>query len=281
LGGGGSAMAVSGFDEGLGIDIAVKQLKSKFCPETNDFPHRGYAYKFRNEAILLRSFKHPNVVKMYNYGETMIDGKCVPTIILEKLEGQTLNEGFFNDLGIEEQINIFEQMAAAVEYVHSQDIVHCDLKPDNFHYDLKKKKIVLMDFSESVPVGTPLDDEFLVTPEYFHPKTNRKDRKNGNVVSILRDRWAFAATMLGIILTQPPFGVEPIPYKEGALRTLNPDNLKRIGNNPDLIAKYSPNVCKELDQIFRNELNTGNGLALSESKFVKMVAEVMRKGIRK
>ena len=54
------------------------------------------------------------------------------------------------------KIKITKQMCIAVQELHSKNIVHCDIKPNNFLYNAKKNKIILIDFGASYH----LDDEY-------------------------------------------------------------------------------------------------------------------------
>ena len=86
-----------------------------------------------NEVELLRTLDHPNVIKLIEYFETS-DGKIF--LILEALSGGELYdrlnmqpEGRFREA---DAVNLMVQMANAVAYMHSEGIVHRDLKLENF-----------------------------------------------------------------------------------------------------------------------------------------------------
>lgn len=82
---------------------------------------------------LLRTLDHPNVIKLIEYFET---GDGTIFLILEALSGGELYdrlnmqpEGRFREA---DAVILMVQMANAVAYMHSEGIVHRDLKLENF-----------------------------------------------------------------------------------------------------------------------------------------------------
>jgi serine/threonine-protein kinase len=128
--------------QGNGKTVAVKILPEDLARQ-EDFRKR-----FAREAQTLADFDHPNIVKMYDSGET--DG--VFYMALEYVEGQELAHLIKQQGAIPfEQVHPFVQdFAAALDYAHRKGLVHRDIKPSNIMIRLKADKetqeAVLMDF---------------------------------------------------------------------------------------------------------------------------------------
>src|SRR5688500_18316578 len=85
--------------------------------------------RFRREIHLARKVTHPNVCRIFDLGSH----EGTPFLTMELLEGETLADRLAakGKLGIAEALPLVEQMAAALDAAHRQDIVHRDFKPGN------------------------------------------------------------------------------------------------------------------------------------------------------
>ena len=85
--------------------------------------------RFRREAKAAQSLAHPNVIEIFDQGET---GDGVPYIVMELLAGKTLAE--LVDKGgmpLERSMPIMIQVARGIARAHDLGVVHRDLKPEN------------------------------------------------------------------------------------------------------------------------------------------------------
>lgn len=71
-------------------------------------------------------------------------------IIYDYIEGKTLDK--YKNLTLLESINILIDVASIIEFIHSKNIVHCDLKPSNIMID-KNKKVYIIDFGNARFIG--------------------------------------------------------------------------------------------------------------------------------
>lgn len=123
LGAGGMGTLHRGRDERLGGSVAIKLLK------------RAHAFdevqreRFRREAVALAKLRHPGIVTVLDFGES--DGDLFT--ILELVEGGTLAELMENEgtMTVERVVPIVDQILAALEACHANDITHRDIKPSN------------------------------------------------------------------------------------------------------------------------------------------------------
>lgn len=124
IGSGGMGEVYLARDELLGRDVAVKLLRERYASEEE------FRERFRREAENAARLCHPNVVQVYDRGETE---RGIPFIVLEHVPGETLagrlrREGPLDPL---EAARIAEQIAHALSEAHVKGVVHRDIKPHN------------------------------------------------------------------------------------------------------------------------------------------------------
>lgn len=104
--------------------IAIKFVR----PEVVTNPE--FRERFYQEAKVAARIKHPNVVTVYDFGETP-DGMLY--LVMEFLEGMSLGEMLKKRgaLPLEQVIEIGVQIGEALYYMHENNVIHRDLKPDN------------------------------------------------------------------------------------------------------------------------------------------------------
>ncbi|TAK32030.1 MAG: serine/threonine protein kinase [Myxococcaceae bacterium] len=84
--------------------------------------------RFRREATTLASLEHPNIVRLFDYGEE--DGRFVS--VMEFVPGESLASRVLRGrIDPELALDLTAQMASALEAAHRHGVVHRDLKPEN------------------------------------------------------------------------------------------------------------------------------------------------------
>ncbi len=88
----------------------------------------GFAERFRREARALARLEHPNIVRVYDFGET----EGLYFLALEHVDGVTLRDLIRDgEMEAREALSIVPQICDAIQYAHDQGIVHRDIKPEN------------------------------------------------------------------------------------------------------------------------------------------------------
>src|ERR671912_2509945 len=124
LGSGGMGEVFLARDRVLGRDVALKVLRTQYAGDSES------AGRFKREARSAASLSHPNIVQVYDRGETE-DGASY--IAMEYVPGGTLKEKIVGDgpLGARQAAALGAQVAEALEAAHERGMVHRDIKPQN------------------------------------------------------------------------------------------------------------------------------------------------------
>ncbi len=115
---------------------------------------------FKNEYEIMTRLKHPNLTRVYEFGE---DGDNY-YIIMEYLEGYLLAHKHFEQ---EKALDIIVQILRVLEYIHSKHIVYGDIKPLNIM--LTGNKVKLMDFGLST-LAYKKEERIKGSPLYMPPE---------------------------------------------------------------------------------------------------------------
>lgn len=191
--GGGMSHVYRAVDTVLRRTVAVKILTEQGCqdPEAKA--------RFLQEAITASGIQHPNIIKIYDYGEE--NGR--PFIVMEFLVGEDLRDAIHNgDTGdLRKKLDIALQVARGIAHVHSRKIIHRDIKPENIHLD-PAGHVRLMDFGIAKSEGFSLTKTgfSLGTPYYMSP-----EQVLGQTPSERVDVYAF-----GVLLFELLTGTKPV-----------------------------------------------------------------------
>jgi WD40 repeat protein/predicted Ser/Thr protein kinase len=122
LGYGGAGVVCRARQSSLGRDVAIKLMLG------GRFASQRMRARFRREAETAARLQHPNIAQIYDHGQ--VDD--VPYLVEELVTGGTLHEWIQDQSpSVRECCELLETLAEAVEYAHSQGILHRDLKPGN------------------------------------------------------------------------------------------------------------------------------------------------------
>ncbi|QDU54781.1 serine/threonine protein kinase [Aeoliella mucimassa] len=117
---GGFAIVYQARDTIEGIRVAIKMPYEHLISS-------NMLDEFRQEVRLVARLDHPNILPL-KYAD-YIDGKFV---IITALGDMSLDDRLSRRLSPSIALDYADQMIAAVAYAHSERVVHCDIKPDNF-----------------------------------------------------------------------------------------------------------------------------------------------------
>lgn len=124
VGRGGMAVVYRAMDRTLETVVAVKVLAPVLSRNLKAIA------RLKEEARVAHRLGHPNIVQLRNFEE---DGE-VKFLVMEFVNGPSLRQVLREQgqLSVNAVLGMAEDMCAALDYAHSQRVVHCDIKPENF-----------------------------------------------------------------------------------------------------------------------------------------------------
>ncbi|MBN1169579.1 serine/threonine protein kinase [Candidatus Micrarchaeota archaeon] len=102
---------------------------------------------FDNERMVLEKARHPGVVNLIDSGKE----ENMPFLVLEYLGTHIMEYEFFNN--IHSLLETMTKVCDCLSYIHSKNIVHCDLRPSNIM--LLDSSPILIDFQYSMMPEAP------------------------------------------------------------------------------------------------------------------------------
>jgi eukaryotic-like serine/threonine-protein kinase len=138
IGEGAMADVYRAFDPRINRHLAIKVLKKEFVQD------QEYSARFLQEAKAAGALSHPNIVTIYDIGET--NGQ--PYIVMELLDGQPLDAVMLEQKRLKpDQIMDYGiQISQALDYAHAMGVVHRDIKPSNIIVSKDARSTKLLDF---------------------------------------------------------------------------------------------------------------------------------------
>jgi serine/threonine-protein kinase len=139
VGAGGHAEVYRATNPVTGQTVAIKRI----LPTPTTSPKR--ISRFMREARLLMALEHPSVVAIH---DVAIDERGVPFIVMDYLNGPLLSTVMAQraPLPLPAALTYLEPLAAALDYIHTQNILHRDVKGSNVVLCQGPPHAVLMDF---------------------------------------------------------------------------------------------------------------------------------------
>jgi serine/threonine protein kinase len=200
--------------------FAVKLLRREFVSN-----ERALARFFR-EARVASSVDHPNIVSIYDYGQT---DKGEPYLIMEYVEGTLLYkyvvESRTRNLLPLQAVDIALQVARALDHAHQRGVVHRDIKPENIlltTFNGQPNWVKVLDFGVARVVGQPpltrVGEEIIGTPEFIAPEMMTA---TGDVSPSV-DLYALGIMLHDTIVGEPPFRGDIKEILQGHLNVVPP-----------------------------------------------------------
>jgi tRNA A-37 threonylcarbamoyl transferase component Bud32 len=196
LGTGGMAVVYKAEDAILGRCVALKTLHRHYAEETS------FRSRFKQEARVMASLDHENVVKVYDICQ---DGE-VPFIVAEYIDGRDVGEVLKSApkgcLSERFTKKIAEQLLGALAYAHLQGVIHRDVKPSNILIT-GKDVVKVADFGiarvvEDEEVGKP--GEIIGSARYMSP-----EQLKGEETTPQSDLYSVGILLYHCLTGSPPF----------------------------------------------------------------------------
>ncbi|MBK9528650.1 MAG: protein kinase [Acidobacteria bacterium] len=261
IGKGGMGEVFLAQDTKLNRQVALKILPAEFA---EDKDRMG---RFVREAQSASALNHPNIITIYEIGES--DGTHF--IATEFIDGKTLGEYVkANPLNYRSALEIAIQVASALDEAHAAGIVHRDIKPDNvmvranglvkiLDFGIAKVSASSTSVSDSSEDATAIKSPtmpgmIIGTANYMSP-----EQAKGKEVDARTDIFSFGVVLYEMIAGQLPFEGENALEMIGAIlhkdaKPLGPDVPTEISK---LISKC---LRKDRDERYQTIKDVGNDL---------------------
>ena len=236
LGRGGMAEVRRAHDTRLDRDVAVKRLRIDLAGDP------VFQERFRREAQSAAGLNHPNIVSVFDTGESLDDssGLMIPYIVMELVIGHTLREILHDGRKLQpvRALEITQSVLEALDYSHRHGIIHRDIKPANVMLTAAGQ-IKVMDFGIARAVSDTAASmtqtaSVIGTPQYLSPEQIR-----GEQVDRRSDIYATGCLLYELLTGRPPFeGDSPVALA-----------YQHVRSNPVPPSEIDPLVSTQMDAI--------------------------------
>jgi len=212
--------------------------------------------RFKQEARAVLALNHPNILTVFEIGETA----HTYYIATEYIEGETLRHCLWRGpLKLDETLGVAIQVAMALEAAHSEGIVHRDIKPENIM--LRQDKFVrdrfvkVLDFglakltdrdasgadpdAVTIPITETSPGAIMGTTGYMSP-----EQAQGESVDARTDIFSLGVVLYEMVAGQPPF--------KG--KTDSHTRVSIIDHEPAPLLQFVTNVPRQLERIVAKAL---------------------------
>lgn len=251
IGRGGMGVCYRAHDPELARRVAIKVI----APELADDP--VFRERFLEEMKVIASVEHPHVCPVYRAGEAE-SGELF--ICLRYLEGDDMGKVIarVGALSPGRALQILEQVASALDYMHARSICHRDVKPENVLLDAGGNAY-LTDFGLAGAVWEGNEQALMAgTLAYLAP-----ERIDGQEASSASDLYALGCIAYAFLTGRPPFdkeldaailyahmSEEPPSLEERELARIDPVLAQALAKNPAERQSSCSDFVDELARVF-------------------------------
>ncbi|MBD7912826.1 Stk1 family PASTA domain-containing Ser/Thr kinase [Clostridium cibarium] len=156
--------------------------------------------RFKKEAHSIASLSHPNIVGIYDIGSE----NNINFLVMEYINGKSLDKIIRenNKLSTSKALDIASQIAEALDFAHSNKIIHRDIKPDNILIT-EDNTAKLTDFGIAKVANSMTitnSDNIVGSVHYFSP-----EQAKGNFIDSRTDIYALGSVLYKMVTGQVPF----------------------------------------------------------------------------
>jgi serine/threonine protein kinase/Tfp pilus assembly protein PilF len=232
-----------------GRRVALKVLPEEHSTKENRLR------RFRKEARAILALNHPNILTVFEIGESA-DGYYIAT---EYIEGETLRQSLWRERpSLDETLGIAIQISMALEAAHAEGIVHRDIKPENVMLRedrfVRDRFVKVLDFglaklmepesasdpeAVTIPITQTNPGSIIGTTGYMSP-----EQAEGEEIDERSDIFS-----LGVVLYEMVAGDQPFKG-----RTDSHTRVSILDHEPTPLLHYDPQTPRQLERIVAKAL---------------------------
>lgn len=249
IGQGGFGITYLAIDELLDRPVVIKeQFPQHYCyrsagtldvcplPEVDPAEYRSAMSNFLREMRLLAKLDHPHIVRTFTYFEA----HQTAYYVTEHIDGAGLADvaadyrKHLNHIPQQPLYALMVRVLDALDYLHSRNILHLDIKPDNILVT-RNGSPILIDFGAALDLNERGSGTVIETPGYSPPEQGTPSAK----LTPAADLYAFAATLY--------YCLTGLALPSGRQRLLF-DQLKPLSSMRELTNYYHPRLLTTIDK---------------------------------
>jgi serine/threonine-protein kinase len=188
-------MVYEGTDVSLNRKVAIKRMRDELRLDPRE------RLRFINEAKLVASLHHPNIVDIY----AIIEQEQDIFLIFEYVNGKTVHDIITGrgHLSLQHALSICRGVAAGLEFAHGRGVIHRGLKPSNIMI-ADEGFVKVMDFgiarlAKDAATRFSMTNTVVGTPPYMAPEQEQ------GVVRREGDIYSLAICAYEMLCGKPPF----------------------------------------------------------------------------
>ncbi|MCF3948470.1 protein kinase [Acidiphilium sp. AL] len=234
IGRGAMGTVYEGFDPIIARRVAIKTVS---LDRADDPEAAEDLLRFKREAQAAGRLTHPNIVGVYDYGET----ETLAYIVMEFVEGDTLKS--LLDRGerfaVADALRMMEALLAGLAYSHDHGVIHRDIKPANVMIT-RDGRVKLADFGVARIESSSLTQAgtMIGTPSYMSP-----EQFMGQTIDARTDIYSAGVLLYQLLTGEKPF--------EGSVTGIM---HKVLNTEPPAASALSVSVTPALDAVVRRAM---------------------------
>ena len=258
VGRGGMADVYHGIDVNLHRPVAIKVFDQKAQKKS------AQVNRFVQEARMMAKWRHENIIQIYYAG----DEAGLFYYVMEYVDGYDLASimSVYEEKGelmpIDDVLRIGDSLAKALDYAHSQGIIHRDVKPANVMIANSDGRVVLGDFGLALDLTNKTQGDVFGSPHYIAPE---QARRSSDAVP-QSDLYALGVILYEMVTGATPFN-DPNPASLALQHiTESPPSPRSV--NPSISVQVEKVLLKALEKIPGDRYQSGKKLMAALRKAI-------------
>jgi serine/threonine-protein kinase len=234
LGRGATGVVYEGWDPIIARRVAIKTVR---LPNETDSETEDALARFRREAQAAGRLTHPNIVGVFDYGET----SDLAFIVMEFVDGPPLKSLLdrHERFALPDIVRIMEDLLAGLQFSHQRGVVHRDIKPANIMLTSSgQAKITDFGIARIESSSMTQAGQVLGTPAYMSP-----EQFMGQVVDARTDIYSSGVMLYQLLTGDRPF--------EGSMSAIM---HKALNTDPPSPSQISVTVPRAFDVVVRRAM---------------------------